>query len=58
VKIGDLVRYVNGPHWITWIGIVIRQIPGTDRRQVVFWATDGQRTSSPERDLEVISESR
>jgi hypothetical protein len=56
MKVGDLVRY-NHMEWTQWIGIVIRQIPGTDERQVVFW-TKGIQTANPRRDLEVISESR
>ena len=62
VKVGDLVRY--RPHntslWSdNWIeaGIVVRCIPGTDKRKVVLWAS-GPKSSYPERDLEIVSESR
>jgi|1_EtaG_2_1085319.scaffolds.fasta_scaffold270484_2 hypothetical protein len=59
MKVGDLVRYNSGPkEWTQWIGIVIRQIPGTDERQIVMWTQDNIRTSTPKRSLEVISESR
>ena len=55
MKVGDLVRY-NSKEWTQWIGIVIRQIPGTDERQIVMWTQDNIRTSTPKRNLEVLSE--
>ena len=62
MKVGDLVRY--RPHntslWSdNWIeaGIVVRCIPGTDKRKVVLWSS-GPKSSYPERDLEIVSESR
>ena len=58
MKVGDLVRYKNDI-WRTWMGIVIRQIPGTDARQIVLWTSHhNQQTATPKRNLEVISESR
>ena len=41
MKIGDLC-HLKG--WNSWIGVIIGQIPGTERRQVVHWLTTGQRT--------------
>lgn len=58
MKVGDLVRY-NHPSWSDWCGIILREIPGTDERRVVMWNREGNvKTSTPKRDLEVISESR
>jgi hypothetical protein len=62
MKIGDLVRYMsaNG-EWDHILGIVVRQIPGTDENQVVQWMGcdgDNDRVSYPKRQLKVISESR
>ena len=60
MKIGDLVKYINHygkmHHWKE-IGIILREIPGTDYRKVVQWSS-GMKSSYPARDLEVISESR
>ena len=58
MKIGDLVRYMsaNG-EWDHILGIVVRQIPGSDENQVVQWA-NGEKISYPKRHLEVISEGR
>ncbi len=56
MKGGDLVKYKHAPNWV---GIVIKQIPGTDETQVVQWSKENNlRTSNPKRDLEVINESR
>ena len=58
MNVGDLVRHKKAP-WRTYMGIVIRQIPGTDERQIVLWTSHhNERTTTPKRDLEVISESR
>ncbi len=59
MKVGDLVKYVDHYGYCDWkeIGIILREIPGTDRRKVVRWST-GMQSSYPARDLEVISESR
>ena len=58
MNIGDLVRYrsANG-EWDHILGIVVRQIPGTDENQVVQWV-NGLTISYPKRQLKVISESR
>jgi hypothetical protein len=59
VKVGDLVRYVDASGRNEWhnIGIVLREIRGTDQCKVVRWDT-GIQSSYPMRNLEVISESR
>ena len=57
MKIGDLVAYNNPRIPATAFGIVVRQIPGTDERQVIRWI-DGSFGSYPKRELEVISEGR
>ena len=61
MKVGDLVRFVGEPqnhnHWSDIVGIVVRCIAGTDKHKVVEW-TFGLRCSYPERELEVINESR
>ena len=58
MKIGDLVAYKH-EDWDRWVGIVIKQIPGTDEIQVVQWNKENNlRTSNPKRDLEVINASR
>ena len=43
MRVGDLIRFKD-PFWNSWIGVIIRQIPGTDRRQVVHWLSTGQRS--------------
>ena len=58
MQVGDLVayKYVDSSHWV---GIVIKQIPGTDEIQVVQWNKENNlRTSNPKRVLEVINASR
>ena len=59
MKVGDLVRYVDPSGRNEWrnIGIVLREIPGTDESKVVRWDT-GVKCSYPVRNLEVISASR
>ncbi len=58
MKVGDLVKYKH-EDWAHWVGIVIKQIPGTDETQVVQWNKENNlRTSNPKRDLEVINENR
>ena len=56
MRVGDLVRH-KSPYARGYVGIVLRCIRGTDRVKVVEW-TGAIRCSYPERDLEVISESR
>ena len=58
MKVGDLVRYKNET-WHHWIGIVIREIPGTQEVRVVKWIAPKEVVSSnPKNQMEVISESR
>ena len=58
MKVGDLVKY-NHPNWHNWYGTIIREIPGTEEYKQVMWFRDNNvRTSTPKRDLELISESR
>ncbi len=59
MKVGDLVRYVDPSGSNEWrnLGIVLREIPGTDQCKVVRWDT-GVMCSYPARNLEVISASR
>ena len=56
MKIGDLVVYDN-PRWEAWIGVIVRQIPGTAERQVIRWI-DGSTGSYPKRELRVVNEYR
>ena len=40
MKIGDLVRYRTSTHhddWGGWLGILVREIPGTDEIKVIEW---------------------
>ena len=56
MQVGDLVRHTS-ILWQGYVGIIIREIPGTDQRKVVHWVV-GERTSTPADRLEVISEAR
>ena len=64
MKLGDLVKYRAATHHAyhtEWLGIIVREIPGTDEIKVIEWThrTGGRdRGSYRARDLEVISESR
>ena len=58
VKVGDLVRYKNET-WRHWVGIVTREIPGTQEIRVIRWITPKEMVNSnPKNEMEVISESR
>ena len=38
MKLGDLVRYRSGNHYHNgWLGLIVREIPGTDEIKVVEW---------------------
>ena len=38
MKVGDLVRYRSGNgHHNGWLGLIVREIPGTDERKVIEW---------------------
>ena len=64
MKIGDLVRYRTSTHhddWGGWLGIIVREIPGTDQIKVIEWVHTSKgidRGSYRERDLELVSETR
>ena len=61
MKIGDLVRYRTGPHHdhnTEWLGIIVREIPGTDEIKVMEWMhRDGgtDRGSYRARDLVLVN---
>ena len=64
MKIGDLVRYRTSTHhddWGGWLGIIVREIPGTDEIKVIEWTHRNGGTdhgSYRARDLELVSASR
>ena len=64
MKIGDLVRYRTGPHHdhnSEWLGLIVREIPGTDEIKVIeWWHGEGgtDHGSYRARDLELVSASR
>ncbi len=38
MEIGDLVRYRSGNNYHNgWLGLIVREIPGTDEVKVVEW---------------------
>ena len=51
--VGDLVRH-KSILWQGYVGIIIKEIPGTDQRKVVHWVV-GERTTPPACRLKVIS---
>jgi hypothetical protein len=58
MKVGDLVSYkTHNGEWDHILGVVVRQIPGTDERRVIRWST-GDYVSYPKRQLKVVNESR
>jgi hypothetical protein len=62
MKIGDLVKWKGDEYYTEWVGVIIREIPGTAQRKIVYWTTSLARPAQTEshnaRDLEVISENR
>ena len=64
MKIGDLVRYRTSTHhddWGGWLGIIVREIPGTDKIKVIEWvhvSKGTDRGSYRARDLELANENR
>ena len=64
MKIGDLVRYRTATHTPShgdWLGLIVREIPGTDEIKVIEWVHKSGglvRRSYRARDLELVSESR
>ena len=56
MKIGDLVRYKN-EKWHHWVGIVLREIPGTQEVRVIKWIVPKEMiNSNPKNQMEVICE--
>ena len=51
MKVGDLVRYCDGG----WIGVVIREIPGTAGYKIVMWNNDMNPQSVERKYLRVVS---
>ena len=64
MKIGDLVRYRTSTHhddWGGWLGIIVREIPGTDEIKVIEWTHRNKgrdRGSYRARDLVLVNENR
>ena len=64
VKIGDLVKYrtmTHSPDHSEWLGLIVREIPGTDKIKVIeWWHSEGgtDHGSYRARDLELVSASR
>ena len=59
MKVGDLVKYIHRAY-PDWYGIIIKETPGTEGYKLVMWNRDNNivQTSTPERDLELISATR
>ena len=58
MKVGDLVRYkTHNGEWGPFVGVVVRQVSGTDEIQVIRWPL-GTHSGYPRKQLEVVSESR
>ncbi len=60
MKIGDLVRYTPegklDERWSDWLGLVIKQIPGTEHFTIVRWNRDNSTTLSiRKKDLTVVN---
>ena len=64
MKIGDLVKYrtmTHSPDHSEWLGLIVREIPGTDEIKVIeWWHREGGTDwgSYRARDLELVSASR
>ena len=64
MKIGDLVKYrraIHSPDHSEWLGLIVREIPGTDEIKVIEWVHKSggtDRGSYRARDLELVSEAR
>ena len=64
MKIGDLVKYrtmTHSPDHSDWLGIIVREIPGTNELKVIEWVHKSggtDRGSYRARDLELVSASR
>ena len=62
MKIGDLVRHRSfDGHYNAWLGLIVREIPGTDEIKVIEgWHSEGgtNHGSYRARDLELVNENR
>ena len=63
MKIGDLVRYRTSPRadYGAWLGIIVREIPGSHQVKVVQWVHRNKGTdcgSYRARDLVLVNEDR
>ena len=64
MKVGDLVKYRTSTHhddWGGWLGIIVREIPGTDEVKIVEWThwnKGRDRGGYKAIDLEVVNEDR
>ena len=61
MKRGDLVKYYDPNSrwdWSDWIGVIVKQIPGTDNIQVVYWYNNSQKQGCKAKNLKVINETR
>ena len=50
MTVGDLVEYPGSKE----IGVIVREIPGTEQRKVVLWSSSGM-LSHPAAHLKVLS---
>ena len=61
MKVGDLVRYRQTGDHNAWLGLIVREIPGTDEIKVIEWTHRNGGTdhgSYRARDLELVNENR
>ena len=64
MKIGDMVRYRTASNTVyhgDWLGLIVREIPGTDEIKVIDWTHRNMGTdrgSYRARDLVLVNESR
>ena len=64
MQVGDLVKYRTSTHHVyhnDWLGLIVREIPGTDEIKVIEWTHRDKGTdcgSYRARDLELVSEAR
>lgn len=67
IKIGDLVRYAprRSSAWLgpaRYLGLIVREIPGTDERKVVVWFDENgagdENGPYRARDLALVNENR
>lgn len=61
MKVGDLVKYRHSEHFQTWLGYIVKEIPGWSQVKVVeWWNPNGgkERSSHPAANLELVNENR